>query len=167
MGDRTMADLYGRIPDRVRQAVEGLHAEQLAWAPASGANSIGWLVWHLTRVQDHHVSALLDGEQVYIRDGWAARLGRDPDPHDTGYGHSAAEVASVRPPTADVLLGYYDAVHARTVAFIDGLRDDDLERVVDRRWDPPVTMRVRLVSVADDDLEHAAQAAYVRGLLGA
>ena len=166
MGDATMNDLYGRIPDRVRRAVEGLDADQLAWAPKPGANSIGWLVWHLTRVQDHHVSELLDEEQLYVRDGWAARFERRPDPQDTGYGHSADEVANVRPSSADVLRGYYDAVHARTVRFIDGLADADLERVVDRRWDPPVTMRVRLVSVADDDLEHAAQAGYVRGLLG-
>jgi uncharacterized damage-inducible protein DinB len=165
MADQTMVDLYGRIPGRVRHAVAGLDGDQLAWAPMPGANSIGWLVWHLTRVQDHHVSELLGEQQLYVRDGWAPRFGRQPDPQDTGYGHSADEVANVRPGSADLLVEYYEAVHARTVEFISGLADADLERVVDRRWDPPVTMRVRLVSVADDDLEHAAQAAYVRGLL--
>jgi hypothetical protein len=165
MTDATMAELYGRIPDRVRQAVAGLDSDQLAWAPNPGANTIGWLVWHLTRVQDHHVSGLLDDEQLYVRNGWAARIGCNPDPNDTGYGHSSADVAAVLPPSADVLVEYYDAVHARTMHFIETLDDADLARVVDRRWDPPVTMRVRLVSIADDDLEHAAQAAYVRGLM--
>jgi hypothetical protein len=40
----------------------------------------------------------------------------------------------------------------------------DLDRVVDKRWDPPVTLGVRLVSVVDDDAQHVGQAAYVRGL---
>src|SRR3954454_7528315 len=99
MADATMTDLYGRIAGRVRSAVDGLDAEQLAWAPRTGANSIGWLVWHLTRVQDHHVSQLLDEQQLYVRDGWAEKFGRAADPEDTGYGHSAAEVASVQPPS--------------------------------------------------------------------
>src|SRR5581483_4540105 len=164
MADATLQDLYGRIPDRVRHAVDGLDPDQLVWAPKPGANHSGWLVWHLTRVQDHHVSELLDDEQLYLRDGWAERLGCRPDPQDHGYGHSPEDVANVRPPSAELLVQYYEAVHARTMAFVDALGDDDLDRVVDRRWDPPVTMRVRLVSVADDDLEHAAQAAYLRGL---
>ena len=44
---------------------------------------------------------------------------------------------------------------------LEGLAPDDLDRVVDRRWDPPVTLGVRLVSIADDSLQHAGQAAYV------
>jgi len=46
-----------------------------------------------------------------------------------------------------------------------GLRDADLDRIVDERWDPPVTLGVRLVSVLDDDVQHAGQAGYVRGVL--
>jgi hypothetical protein len=47
-----------------------------------------------------------------------------------------------------------------------GLPDGELDRVVDRRWDPPVTMGVRLISIADDCLQHVGQASYLRGLLG-
>jgi uncharacterized damage-inducible protein DinB len=160
-----LAELYGRIPDEIRGAVEGLDADTLATVPAPGANSIGWLVWHLTRVQDHHIAELLDEEQLWIVDRWAARFGLEPDPHDTGYGHSPAQVAAVRPDGPDALLGYYDAVAARTNDFLRGLTPADLDRVVDPRWDPPVTLGVRLISVADDDIQHAGQAAYVRGLL--
>jgi hypothetical protein len=55
-------------------------------------------------------------------------------------------------------------VHERTTAFLAGLSDEDLDRVVDDRWDPPVTLEVRLVSTIGDDLQHAAQAAYVLGV---
>ena len=66
---------------------------------------------------------------------------------------------------ADLLAGYYDAVHARTTRFLEGLSDEDLDRIVDKRWTPPVTLGVRLVSVIADDLQHAGQAAFVRGIL--
>jgi uncharacterized damage-inducible protein DinB len=160
-----LTELYGRIPDLVRQAVDGLDAEQLTTAPAAGANTIGWLVWHLTRVEDHHVSELLREEQLWTSGDWSALFGRHADPHDTGYGHTAAQVAAVHPDSAQALVDYHDAVAARTRRFLDGIAADDLDVVVDERWDPPVTLGVRLVSVADDALQHAGQAAYVRGFL--
>jgi uncharacterized damage-inducible protein DinB len=57
-------------------------------------------------------------------------------------------------------------VHARSAEFLRGLSDEDLDRVVDTNWDPPVTLGVRLVSVLSDDFQHLGQAAYLRGLLG-
>lgn len=161
-----LIELYGRIPPLARHAVDGLYVEQLTEAPAPGRNPIGWLVWHLARVQDHHVAELLGTDQVWVGDGWAGRFGLDPDPSNIGYGHSAEEVATVRPADAGVLLDYLEEVNARTRAVLEGLVPDDLDRIVDRRWDPPVTLGVRLVSIADDSLQHAGQAAYVRGLLG-
>jgi hypothetical protein len=123
-------------------------------------------VWHLARVEDSHVAEFLDEDQVWVGDGWAGRFGLAPDPSNTGYGHSAEEVRSVRPERPEVLLEYLDAVDQRTREILSGLSPEDLDRIVDRRWDPPVTLGVRLVSIADDCLQHAGQAAYVRGLLG-
>lgn len=160
-----LEEAFGRLPELVDTAIRGLTPEQLRWAPQPGANSIGWLVWHLTRVQDHHLAEVLDVEQVYLTGDWAARFGRKSDPSDTGYGHTATDVAAVAPESAQVLAGYYDAVHQRTLTFLRTLTEADLDRIVDRRWDPPVTLGVRLVSVYDDDAQHAGQAAYVRGLL--
>ena len=158
-------ELFGRVADHVHEVVEGLDAADLVWSPAPEVNSIGWLVWHLTRVQDHHVAGLLDEQQLWETGPWAPRFGLAPDPRNTGYGHRVDDVASVRPDGADVLVAYYDAVAARTNALQRQLTPDELDRVVDERWDPPVTMGVRLVSIADDDIQHAGQAAYVRGLL--
>ena len=159
-----LIDGFERLPRNVHIAVHRLTPEQLRWAPADGANSIGWLIWHLTRIQDDHVAEVMGEEQVYAAGDWAPRFGRK-DPAETGYGHSPAQVASVRPESADVLEEYYGAVHERTLRFVRGLTASDLDRVVDRSWDPPVTLGVRLVSVMDDDAQHVGQAAYVRGLL--
>jgi hypothetical protein len=160
-----LLELYGRVPPLVRDAVEGLDGATLTRPPAPGVNTIAWLVWHLTRVQDHHVAELLETDQIWEHGEWAAGFGLDPDPGNTGYGHSAAQVAEVRPKSADVLLGYLGAVDERARTMLGSLTAEDLDRVVDRRWDPPVTMGVRLVSIADDCLQHAGQAAYARGLI--
>jgi hypothetical protein len=160
-----LIEVFDRLPDLVRSAVGGLTAEQLRWAPAPGANSIGWLVWHLTRIQDHHVAELVGRDQVWASGGWAGRFGLRPDTGDTGYGHTAEQVAAVRPDGPDVLVDYYRAVAARTRELLLDLTPARLDTVVDRRWDPPVTLGVRLVSVANDDVQHVGQAAYVRGLL--
>jgi len=161
-----LIEFYGRIRPLAADAVDGLDAKQLREAPASGANTIGWLVWHLTRVQDHHVAELIGAEQAWAGGEWARRCGLEPDPSNTGYGHGPDEVRAVQPEGPDALLGYLDEVDARTKTMLEGLSPDDLDRVVDRRWDPPVTLGVRLVSIADDCLQHVGQAAYVRGLLG-
>lgn len=162
-----LTESYSRVPDLARGAVDGLSAEQLAWAPADGANPIGWLVWHLARGQDAQIAELAGTEQVYLRGDRAASFGLQPDATDTGYGHDAAAVRSVRPASAQALLDYLDAVHEATLAFLGTLTATDLDRVVDEAWDPPVTLGARLVSIVDDDVQHAGQAAYVRGLLGA
>ncbi|MEV7330518.1 DinB family protein [Micromonospora sp. NPDC093244] len=162
-----LTETYDRLPDLVRAAVDGLSPEQLRHEPGPGANSIGWLVWHLTRIQDQAVAALLDAEQVWVGGDWAGRFGLAADPDDTGFGHSPAQVAAVRPESAQALIDYYGAVSARTRPFLAGLSPADLDRVVDEGWDPPVTLGVRLVSVVEDDLQHVGQAAFVRGLLGA
>jgi uncharacterized damage-inducible protein DinB len=160
-----LTDAFGRLPDLVHSVVHDLTPEQLRWSPVPGANPIGWLVWHLTRVQDDHVADLIGDEQVYLTGDWAPRFGLKADPSDTGYAHSPAQVAAVAPESPQALEDYFRAVHERTIDFVAGLTDDDLDRVVDSAWDPPVTLGVRLISVADDDAQHVGQAAYVRGLL--
>ncbi len=160
-----LIEAFDRLPDLVVDAVDGLTPDQLRWAPAPGANSIGWLVWHLARIQDDHVAELIGDEQEWASGRWAPRFRLAPDMLDTGYGYSAADVARVRPENAATLVAYYDAVARRTRTFLDGLTGDDLDRVVDEAWDPPVTLGVRLVSVLGDDMQHVGQAAYVRGIL--
>ncbi|MEU8240446.1 DinB family protein [Actinoplanes missouriensis] len=160
-----LIEAHGRLPELVDTAVRDLTPEQLRWSPKPGANPIGWLVWHLTRVQDDHVAELLEADQVYLTGDWAPRFGLKADPSESGYGHSPQQVAAVSPQSWQVLADYYGAVHARTREFLQNLSPTDLDRVIDERWDPPVTLGVRLVSIIDDDAQHAGQAAYVRGLL--
>ncbi|MEO7058447.1 MAG: DUF664 domain-containing protein [Lapillicoccus sp.] len=164
-------ETFGRMPDLVSAAVDGLDEDALTHRVDDKANSIAWLVWHLTRVQDDHLagsaSALgWDGftDQVYVVDGFASRFALPFDDSAVGYGQTSDEVASVRAP-ATLLVDYHAAVHKRTVAFLDAVAPAEWDLVVDERWDPPVTLLARVASVLGDVTQHVGQAAYVRGVV--
>jgi uncharacterized damage-inducible protein DinB len=157
---------FEQLQRTLRAALDGLGPDELSRPPTPGANSIAWLAWHLVRVQDDHVAEVAGEEQVWTADGWAERFDLPFPTSATGYGFDASQVAAVRVPSAALLVEYADAVFARTAQFLAGLSDDDLDRVVDESYDPPVTLGVRLVSVLSDDLQHVGQAAYARGLRG-
>jgi hypothetical protein len=157
-----LTDAFGRVNQTVHAAVRGLSADQLAARLDDDANSIAWLCWHLTRVQDQAVADAFGVEEVWpgFSSGFALPFG----PGATGYGHSSAQVAAVRV-AGDLLTGYQDAVHEQAVRLVSQVTDADLPRIVDEGWDPPVTLGVRLVSVISDGLQHGGQAGFVRGIL--
>jgi hypothetical protein len=159
-----LRDLFTRVIEHVDELTEGLTPEAATYRPTPAANTIAWLIWHSARVQDAQVADIAGVDQVWTGEGWVDRFGLDLPRDDTGYGHSADDVEKVVA-SADLLAGYYRAVHAMTLDYVTTVTDEELERIVDHRWDPPVTASVRLVSVVDDCAQHLGQAAYVRGLL--
>jgi uncharacterized damage-inducible protein DinB len=164
VANEVLSDGFDRVRETVHEVVSGLDEDRLGFRPHDHGNSIGWLVWHLTRVQDDHVADAAGAAQIWTVGGWVERFRLPYDVEATGYGQSNDEVAALKV-TADMLTGYHDAVHRATVDYLAALSDDDYPRIVDERWDPPVTLAVRLVSVLNDTTQHAGQAAYVRGLL--
>jgi uncharacterized damage-inducible protein DinB len=157
-------DALSRVQESVHEVLDGLSQAQLTYRVDPEANTIAWLIWHLSRVQDDHVSEAAGRDQAWTAQGWVSRFGLPFPPDAHGYGHTAAQVGAVQA-SADLLGSYYDAVHAQTTEYIAGLTDNDLDRVVDKRWDPPVTLGVRLISVVNDCTQHVGQASFVRGVV--
>ncbi|GAA0596469.1 hypothetical protein GCM10010394_27540 [Streptomyces crystallinus] len=79
-----LVDAFGRIRETVAAAVEDLSSEELAFRVDDSANSIAWLVWHLTRIQDDHIADAAGLEQVWTGQGWAERFGLPLPAADTG-----------------------------------------------------------------------------------
>ena len=162
-----VATLYtealGRVTEQMPGVVAGLDVDDLAWRPEPGANSIAWLVWHLTRVADEYSAAYADKPTRWA-DGWCERFALPFGPEAHGYGMTADEVGQVRA-SADDLAGYYADVEPVLAGFLGSLDAAALDRVVDESYDPPVTLGVRMISVVDDMVQHMAQAAYLRGIL--
>ena len=152
-----LRDSFTRLIEHVDDLTDDLTEEVSFFRPTATANSIAWLIWHSARV---HIAGI---EQVWTRDGWVDRFGLDLPRDSHGYGHSAEDVGKVRAP-ADLLAGYYHAVHKVTLEYIASVTAEELSRIVDKHWHPPVTASVRLVSIIDDCAQHLGQAAYVRGI---
>ncbi len=163
LSSEVLSEAFSRVQGIVHFALAGASMDVLTYRADAEANTIAWLVWHLTRVQDDHIAELMGEDQVWTSGGWADRFDLPFDAAATGYGQGADDVAGVRV-EASLLGGYYDAVHARTLDYLGTLGDADFVRIVDTSWNPPVTLAVRLVSILSDDLQHAGQASYVRGL---
>lgn len=163
-GTDILADGFARVPETVRGVLDGVTPDDLVRRLDPDANTLAWLVWHIGREQDLQVADLSGGEQVWVAGGWAERMGVDAADDDAGYGNTTAEVGRIRASAAD-LQGYVDAVAEEVQEYLEDLVDDDLDDVVDEAWTPPVTRGVRLVSILDDALQHAGQAAYLRGVL--
>ena len=163
-----LRDSFTRLIEHVDEVADGLTDDVSFWRPTPEANSIAWLLWHSARCQDLQLCEVAGLEQVWTSQHWQQRFALDlphkADPgYDIGYGHTAEDVGKVRAPV-ELLLGYYRAVHEVTLEYLASVTPDELARIVDRRWNPPVTASARLVSVVDDCAQHLGQAAYVRGI---
>jgi len=161
-----LVDGYGRVPEIMERVLKGLSADDVSWQPQPDCNSIGWLAWHLTRQQDAQIASLMGEKQVWIKDKWYEKFGREADPKDVGFGHTPEQLIEFDPPDMDTLLSYQQAVMDRSKSYLLGLSAADLDRVLDEPWfQPKPTVGVRIISILGDCLEHAGQMAYVRGLL--
>jgi uncharacterized damage-inducible protein DinB len=160
-----LIDHFERIRELYVDLPDGLDVDTAHHRPGGTGNPIAWLLWHTARVQDDHVAGLSGGQQAW-EDGWADRFDLPFDRHDIGYGHSSEDVDAVRIERLEDLVDYHEAVHQLSLAYVGRVDDDELDRVVDRHWDPPVTAGVRMVSLLGDCLQHLGQAAYVKGLQG-
>lgn len=160
-----MIDAFERVHELIPGVVADLDDAQLIWRPDPEANSIGWLVWHLSRVQDDHLAGLTGREQVWLSGGWAGRFALPYDDSSIGFGQTSTEVGEFAVDDPGLLTGYHAAVHEATLAALRDFDSSDYERVVDADWNPPVTLGARVISVLGDVSQHAGQAAYIRGLL--
>lgn len=159
-------DGYGRVLEVLEEALDGLTPDDLKEQPHPDCNSMIWLTWHLTRVQDDHIADLMGEGQLWITDGWHTRFNRAPDRKDIGFGHSSEDVAAFKSPNVETLLEYYRAVLERSRQYISNLSMADLDRELNEPWYQPLpTVGVRLISVMSDCLQHAGQVSYLRGLL--
>lgn len=165
--NRLAMDIFDRIDRQLEQVLDGLTPEELNRPPAPGANTIGWLAWHLTRSNDRNMSEVAEKEQLWIADGWHTRFGRSPDPGETGVGHTPAQVTAFRAPDSATLLAYHRAVLERIREYV--MKDLSEAELARDSYSPtfknsgPVWRRI--TGVINEALQHLGQAAYIRGLM--
>ena len=156
-------DSLDRVHELVPAILDGLSLDDVVWQPDEGSNSIGWLIWHLTRVEDDHMAGIGGLPQLWLP-LWHSRFGLPYPPRAHGYGMTSADIAAFCVPSVKLLVDYADAVANQTRQIIATMKPTDFNRIVDSNYDPPVTAAVRLVSVMVETAQHIGQAGFVRGL---
>lgn len=159
-----LTDLFARVIEHADDVTDGLTSEVADRRIVPEANTIAWLVWHSARVIDAQLAPIAGVHQVWTAKGWYERFGLDLPPESTGYGHSRADAAKVHGSDA-LLIGYFRDVDAMARDYLARVTPQELARVVDEAWDPPVTVAVRLVSIVDDCAQHLGSAAFLKGAL--
>ncbi len=104
-----------------------LSEEQMRHRPHSAVNSIGWIIWHVARVEDAGVNRLVaDRFQILDEGQWDERM-RVPIRHH-GTGMTTQEVTDFSN-RVDIpsLWAYFDAVDRRTIEVAKMLRPQQLD----------------------------------------
>ena len=155
--------IFTRISQVLETVLDGLTENEINQQPTPECNSIGWMVWHLTRVQDRFIAMLSNNEQVWITEKWYGKFSREADAKDIGYGHRPEDLANFKVPDTKTLLDYHHAVLEKTKQYTNKLSPEELDRVIDDSRAP--TVALRLTAFISDNLQHAGQVAYLRGWL--
>ena len=155
--------IFTRISQVLETVLDGLTENEINQQPTPECNNIGWMVWHLTRVQDRFIAMLSNNEQVWITEKWYGKFGREADAKDSGYGHRPEDLANFKVPDTKTLLDYHHAVLEKTKQYTNKLSPEELNRVIDDSRAP--TVALRLTAFISDNLQHAGQVAYLRGWL--
>lgn len=109
---------------------------------------------------------MLTGEQqVWERDGFAEKTGLGERGAGIGYGDTPEQAREIQVHNPDVLIDYIQAAAEAYRAYVHTVSEEQLDDVVDERFDPPVKRGVRLVSMVDDALQHVGQVFYAKGIL--
>ena len=160
-----LSDGYAGVLRTLDYTLAGLTVDDLDWQPKPDCNSIGWVVWHLTRLQDKTVSDFTGEAQLWIKEGWHKKFNRPADAKDTGGRMKPEELPTFKSPPVDVLMGYFKAVLARSQKYFATLKPADLDKIVEGTPFPkPPTRGGLLLIIMGDGLQHAGQASYIRGM---
>ena len=146
------------------EALDGLGPDELAWQPAADANSIGWILWHMVRVEDMWIQFFSQFQtELWETEGWHEKFGLPT--RDNGFGHTAEQVNNF--PSVDLgeFLRYRASVRQATLAYLDTLTPDDMERVPRERR-PEMSLGAMFRQIIGEMYQHVGHIAYLRGLQG-
>jgi DinB superfamily len=115
---------------RIHHSAHDLTPAELVARPIGGVNPIGFLVWHMARSQDWGVNtAIRDVPEVIKRQPWARSSLAVPG-IGTGFELEEAARAASQFELAE-LLGYADAVHRETLAWLLTVDESILDYIPD------------------------------------
>ncbi|MBI3744252.1 MAG: DinB family protein [Chloroflexi bacterium] len=155
---------YERMWKVTDGALEGLTHEEFARRPNGHSNSIGWIAWHMARVEDRWTNMVLNkGKQLWETHGWAEKIGMPNDPNYSGGGMTPDQVQLFKTPAVQQVKDYWSAVRATTKECYAKLTPSMLDQMVQTPFRRELKVGDVISHVLCELNQHAGQVAYLRG----
>ena len=152
-----------RIKGMMTRKLEGLTQYELMWRPAPGCNSIGLIFYHTVRFEDGFIQSRIQGKpQVWEAEGWYKKMNLPVE--DVGAHYTVEQVNAFPVPELKDLLGYADAVSARTMAYLKDASPAELERKINMPRQGETAVAGTFAFIVVHNAEHAGEISYLRGL---
>ena len=143
-------------------ALDGLTQEEAAWSPSPECNSIAFILWHMTRVEDFFVNRIIQREtELYEAEGWREKLGTPAK--DSGYEYTVEQLQAWPAPKLETLQGYAISVREKTLAFLKAMPPEKLSEVP-RPDRSPDSIGDTLGRISTEIALHVGQICYLRGM---
>ncbi len=147
------------------QEVQDLTPTELAWRAGPKANPIGWMLWHMVRVEDMWIQFFAQKKpELWESQGWHKKFNLPT--RDTGFGHTPEQVATFPVLNLKELLAYSDAVRASTLDYLRNLSPEAFA-VIPREKRPEMSMGSIYRQIIGELYQHLGQIAYLKGLVRA
>ncbi len=147
---------------RLKEA-QDLTPPEMLWRPGPQANPIGWILWHVTRVEDFWIQFFIQQKlELWEREGWHQKFNLPT--RDNGFGHTPEQVAQFPALDLKELLANGDAVRQGTVEYLHTLSPDQFESVPRQRR-PEMTVGAVFLQITGEFYQHLGHIAYLKGLL--
>lgn len=158
-------DNLNRIQRALTEALDSLTYEELTWQPDDEANSIGFLLWHITRCEDTYIQSLIfQRPQVWVSEGWHDRMSLPDDLWNNGNGYTVEQLTDFRVPELKDLLEYAQEVRRRTNDFLRDLTPERSEEIIAQEGFGGISVGGLLSYMLCELTQHIGQIAYIRGL---
>ena len=148
----------------LKTALDGLSDDDLTKRPNEQCNPIGWTLWHQYRYEDGVISRITGQPEVWLADSWHDKFGLPAGDDRLGMGDALEKVGAFRP-TLENLQGYGAAVREKTLACLQSITPEELERELEAPGGAARTAGVALGILMLDHFHHSGQVCYLRGFI--
>lgn len=143
------------------RALDGLTQKEAAWSLGEECNSIIFILWHTSRVEDFFVNRVIQRQlELYETEGWLEKLGTPAK--GSGWEYTGEQLQAWPVPKLEIVRGYADSVREKTLAFVRSVTAEQLSEVP-RPERSPDSIGATLTRIITEIALHTGQIAYLRG----
>ena len=164
-GAKILSDMLEMSDSLVRRALEGLTDADLIKRPSDQDNTIGWLMWHKTRVEDIAFADASGEEQFWISDKWHEKFGMEPNPGQMGFRGFARTSDEPRVQERKTFSATPTPFGRARLRCWRASRPRTSTRKSPPRWARPSKSGTTSGRVAADNIQHGGQICYLRGFI--